>query len=110
MKNFLVIYYAPAAAIEMSANATPEQIEEGMKPWFAWKEKIQNHIVDFGSPNSRGEEQASDGSWSNSNKEVSGYSILKAESFEQAKELVQNHHHMAWAPGCSVGLYECASM
>ena len=82
MKNFLVIYYAPAEAKEMSANATPEQMQEGMKPWFAWKEKIANHIVDFGSPNTRAEEQTSDGNWSGSNKEVSGYSILKANSFK----------------------------
>ncbi len=110
MKNFLVIYYAPAEAKEMSAQATPEQLAEGMKPWFAWKEKIDSHIVDFGSPNSRAEEQVGDGSWSTSSKEVSGYSILKAESFEAAKSLVQNHHHLTWAAGCSVGLYECATM
>lgn len=110
MKNFLVIYYAPAEAKEMSANATPEQMAEGMKPWFTWKEKIDAHIVDFGAPNTRAEDQDANGNWAASTKDVSGYTILKAETFEAAKELVQNHHHLAWAPGCSVGLYECASM
>ena len=34
MKKFLVIYHAPAEAMEMMANASPEEKAEGMKPWM----------------------------------------------------------------------------
>ncbi len=35
MSNFIVFYHAPASAMEQMATATPEQKEEGMKPWMA---------------------------------------------------------------------------
>ena len=38
MKNYLVIYHAPAEALAEAANQTPEEMAEGMKPWMAWAE------------------------------------------------------------------------
>jgi hypothetical protein len=32
MTKFVVIYHAPASAVEQMSDATPEQMAEGMKP------------------------------------------------------------------------------
>ncbi len=50
MSKYLVIYHAPAEAMEMMANATEEQKAEGMKPWMAWAEKCGSHLIDLGTP------------------------------------------------------------
>ena len=36
MSKFVVIYYAPMSVMEMMQNATPEDMQEGMKAWMAW--------------------------------------------------------------------------
>jgi len=108
MKNYLVIYYAPA--MDQASAPSAAQMEEAMKPWFAWKAKIENNIVDFGAPLGQAQEQNQAGEWSPSNKQVSGYTLLKAESYEAAQALVHGHHHLNWAPGASLGLYETVAM
>lgn len=35
MKKFIVTYHAPIEALAKMGEATPEQREEGMKPWMA---------------------------------------------------------------------------
>lgn len=108
MKNYLVIYYAPAQ--DQTAAPSAAQMEEAMKPWFAWKAKIESNIVDFGAPLGQAQEQNKAGEWSASGKQVSGYTILKAENYEAAQGMVQDHHHLQWAPGASLGLYETVAM
>jgi hypothetical protein len=39
MSKFLVLYNSPAPAVEMMANATPEQAPAGMEAWMAWAKK-----------------------------------------------------------------------
>lgn len=34
-----------------------------------------------------------------SNKEVTGYSIIEADSIEDAEEMLKGHPHLAWAAG-----------
>lgn len=108
MKNYLVIYYAPAQ--DHSNPPSQAQMEEAMKPWFAWKAKNENNIVDFGAPLGQAQEQNQSGAWSASAKEVSGYSILRAENYAEAQAIVQDHHHLGWDPRASIGLYETVAM
>ena len=83
MEKYVVIYHAPAAVMQQAANATPEQIEEGMKPWMAWAEKCGDALVDLGTPLSGGQKVTKSGI-SPSVNEVSGYSILQAENMQSA--------------------------
>ncbi len=50
MSKYIVIYHAPAEVMAQMANATPEEREEGMKPWMAWAEKCGDQLVDLGTP------------------------------------------------------------
>ena len=110
MKKFIVIYHAPAEAMAQMANATPEEKMEGMKPWMTWAERVGGGMVDLGAPLFGGIKLKPDGSTETSTREVSGYSILQANSLEDAKALLDGHPHLAWNGGCDIELHECAEM
>ena len=110
MKKYIVIYHAPAEAMEMMANATPEQRAEGMKPWMAWQEAIGDALVDMGNPLVGGQRLLPDGSVQMSTKEVTGYSILQAKDMETAKSLLKGHPHLAWTGGCDIEVHEAVEM
>lgn len=110
MKKYIVIYHAPIEAMAEMANATPEQKEEGMKPWFAWKDSVGDKLVDFGSPLMGGQRLTPDGNALSSTKEVTGYSILQADDMEEAKQLLSGHPHLQWTGGCDIEVHECVEM
>ena len=110
MKKFIVIYHAPAEAMAAMANATPEQKQEGMKPWMDWAAKCGDQLVDLGSPLMGGLKLSPDGSAASSVKEVTGYSVLQAENMEGAKALLQGHPHLAWQAGCDIEVHESIPM
>lgn len=110
MSKYLVIYYAPAEAMEMMANATEEEKAEGMKPWMAWAEKCGEHLVDMGTPLVGGQVLSPDGTSSASTREVTGYSMLEAESIDHAKSLLAGHPHLAWTGGCEIEVHECVPL
>ena len=110
MKKYMVIYHAPADAMNEMSGATPEQIEEGMKPWMAWKDTVGDKLVDFGSPLAPGTKINPDGSTVASTKEVTGYSILQAGSMEEAQSLLKGHPHLGWTGGCDIEVHELAEI
>ena len=106
MKRFIVIYHAPAEALAQSANASPEEMAEGMKPWMEWAAKCGDQLVDLGTPLMGGQKVMPDGSSSISVREVAGYSVLQAENMDEAKALVDGHPHLAWTGGCEIEIHE----
>ena len=93
MKKFVVIYHAQQTVMEQMANATPEQMQEAMKPWMEWVAKCGEGLVDLGAPISGGQKLSKSGS-STSDKSVVGYSILQAENIEGAIALLEVHETM----------------
>ena len=108
MKKYLLIYHAPAEVMAGMATATDEQKAESMKPWFAWKDKLGDQLVDFGAPLMGGQRLLPDGSSKDSTKEVTGYSIIKANSMEDAKTLLSGHPHLHG--GCDIEVHETIAM
>ncbi len=109
MGKYIVIYHADADAVAGMQSMAPEQMQEGMKAWGAWGEKIGSALVDFGTPLAGGRKVTPTGS-SPSNKEVTGYSILEADSIEAAEELLKGHPHLAWAAGCEIEVHEALAV
>ena len=105
MKKFMVIYHAPASAQEKIAESTPEQMQEGMKPWMEWAEKCGDGLVDMGSPLGNGQKITTSGSEPSSHS-VAGYSILQAEDMEGAKAMLMEHPHLKWTEGCEIEVHE----
>ena len=109
MTKYLVIYHAPAAAMEQMKDATPEQMKAGMEPWMKWAERCGEGLVDIGSPLGLGRKITVAGG-SPSDREVAGYSILQADSADAAQELLQGHPHLGWADGCEIEVHECQAL
>jgi hypothetical protein len=77
-----------------------------MEAWVLWAQKCGKKLVDFGWPLINGQELTPDGGTRNSGKNVTGYSILQAETMEDAKLLLRGHPHLAWNPSCSIEVHE----
>ena len=105
MTKYLVLYHAPAAALEKMREATPEQMKAGMEPWMAWAERCGEGLVDLGTPLSGGRRITATGS-APSDREVVGYSILQVANAEAAHALLQGHPHLEWEEGCSIEVHE----
>ena len=105
LKKYVVIYHASAGAMEKMAEATPEQMAEGMKPWMDWAARCGDGLVDWGTPLGGGQKLVTSGD-SPSDRGVVGYSILQAEDMDGAKALLKGHPHLEWAPGCEIEVHE----
>lgn len=110
MKNYIVIYHAPATSLADSANQTPEQMEENMQPWQQWAEQLGDQLVDLGQPLVGGINIKEDGSNTPSSREVVGYSIVRAENMDEAISLMQDHPHLAWGGDCEIEVHETMSI
>ena len=106
LKKFIVVYYAPGSAMDQMKNANPEDMKKGMEPWMQWVQKIGSGMVDLGTPLGNGLKVTKSGTTMPSDKGVVGYSILQAETMEQAVNMVKNHPHLSWAEGCEIEVYE----
>jgi len=106
MKKFIVLYHAPKAAAEKMAGSTPEEMQEGMKPWMEWKEKCGEGMVDMGTPlgNARKMTKTDHGP---SDSTVVGYSVLQAEDWDGVQKMVEGHPHLNWVDGCEIEVHEC---
>ena len=109
MKKFLVVYHAPmdAAAMQEMANRPPEEMAKGMEMWMQWAKKCGSHLVDLGAPLMGGQQLSADGSFKPSEKNVCGFSILQANSMDEAKSLLQGHPHLgSWNPQATIEIHE----
>src|SRR5690242_1938839 len=99
MTRFLVLYRSTSTAAEQMAAGTPEQVQEGMKAWTAWAQKVGDAIVDFGTPLSVVEPGGDAGD------PVGGYSVLQAEDAEALVKVLDGHPHTAM--GGTIEVLEC---
>jgi hypothetical protein len=90
--KFLVLYRSRVSAREQMANATPEQAQAGMEAWQAWAGKAGSSIADLGAP------LAGDG-------DITGFSILEADSRAAVDELLADHPHRHM-PGAEIDVLE----
>jgi hypothetical protein len=93
VKKFLVLYRSSVSAADQMAAATPEQAEAGMHAWMDWSERNRDAIVELGSP-------------LGGDSDVSGYSIVQAESRDAAAELFEDHPHLRMPADSSIELLE----
>jgi hypothetical protein len=101
MTRFMVLYLSSTSAREQMANATPEQAQAGMDAWVQWAGKAADAIVDPGAS------LAAAGSSAVS--EISGYSIMQADSAEALGAVLEGHPHLHM-PGASIEVLEMLPM
>jgi hypothetical protein len=87
-------------------DGTPEEMEEGMKAWMAWAERCGSSLVDMGSPLGNGLTLKPGGDSTSSESNIIGYSVLQADSLDEAQSLLQGHPHLDWHATCEIELHE----
>ena len=110
MKKFIVIYHTPPEVIANRPEPTPEQWEEGMKPWMEWAARTGEGLLDMGTPLGGGESVDTNGNHTPLKSSTSGYSFLQAESLDAAKAMLESHPHLGWNPDCSIEIFEAMPM
>lgn len=104
MTKFVFMYHAPAPP-EGTPDMSPEDVQAVMGQWMGWAEKVGGGMVDFGTPLANGVRVAKDGT-SPSTKEVTGYTIIEADSMDAALELAKAHPHLDMPGGCEIEVHE----
>ena len=115
MSNYMLIYLGGDP--EWTMKTTPEEKAAAMQNWMQWMETLQakDQLVSGGDPLNYGgkrlnaEGVVTDIAAAEFKELVSGYSIVKAASFDEAVEITKtcpifNH------PGCSVEIREIMEM
>ena len=108
MKKFLVLYMAPASAMEQMSKATPDEMKTVMNDWTRWGKQNQNAIADMGSPLAKTKRITSAGTTDAKN-ELGGYSVIEGESLESVAGMFHGHPHLK-IEGASIEVVECMSM
>jgi len=92
----------------MKTNASGKK-KAGMEAWMKWGVVNQKSIVDQGARLGKTKRKSAQGI-SDTKNEVTGYTIVEAESHEAAARLFENHPHFTIFPGDAVEVMECLPM
>lgn len=110
MKKFLAIYYGTPEAMEkwakLSEAAKQDRQKEGIKAWSSWGERNSKLIKDVGNPLGKTKRVDHKGVTDTKN-QLTAYTIVEAETHEQAAKLFMNHPHFEIFPGDSIEVMEC---
>ena len=106
MKKFMVLYMANGADFErMMKESTPEQQKKGMDAWMKWMGDNKASMVDGGAPLGKSKKIDTKGA-SDTKNDVCGYSIVQAETAEDATKLFGKDHPHLQMPGSWVEVIE----
>ncbi len=106
-KRFLIIYHAPIDAMRQTANSSPEDMAKGMAMWKAWAQRAGSRLTDLGAPLVNGKRLHSNGSSAPSSRDVTGYSLLDAENWDEVVDLLSGHPHISgWDPEATIEVHE----
>ena len=106
-QHFLAVYLGDKNNERMKAwQALPEaeqqaKMKQGLAAWHAWAEKHKAAIIELGGPLGKTKRIAANGVTDISNA-LTGFSIVRANSHEEAAKMFENHPHFTVFPGESV--------
>jgi len=110
MKKFLAVYLGTPQSFAKWENlneaARKEREAAGMKAWGKWGETHSKAIVDMGAPLGKTKHVDEKGITDIKNA-MAAYSVVEAESHEEAAKIFLNHPHFTIFPGESVEIMEC---
>ena len=86
MAKYMLFYNTTSAMRAQMAEIPPEQAAAGMQEWMGWGERVGSNLVDMGSP------LVNEG---DADVQVSGYSVIDADSQEQLDGFLEGHPHAA---------------
>lgn len=92
MKKFLILYCATPEMLKQWSAMSEEEGKKGMEEWTQWQEAHKDALVDPGMPVGKNTRLSMEGSEEVSNA-VCGYSVLQAESKEDAAKILADNPH-----------------
>lgn len=115
MKTFLAVFTgSPASpskarwdALDDEAKKSREQA--GMTGWMEWAKQHETSIVDGGAPLGKTKQINANGI-SDTKNNLAGYTIVRADSYDTAAKMFENHPHFKIFPGDAVEIMECLSI
>lgn len=102
--KFLAVYLGSTTGTKMAAwHALPEaerkaKEREGMAAWHGWVEKHQAVIIEMGGPLGKTRRVDASGVSEISNA-LTGFTVVRAASQEEAARMFENHPHFTIFPG-----------
>lgn len=111
MKQFLAVYMGSANEENMrkwhamDADAQKKKEKDGMTAWMNWAEKYSKFILKDGGPLGKTKKINASGI-SDIKNLMTGFTIVQAESHEDAAKMFLNHPHFTVFPGDSVEIME----
>lgn len=111
MKYLAIFLGSPSGPSATKWNAlSPEEKKTkemaGMNAWMGWAEKHNKAIVELGTPLGK-TKQINNSGISDTKNLMTAYTIVQAETHEDAAKMFVNHPHFAIFPGDSVEVMEC---
>lgn len=110
MKTYLAIYNGRPDSMakwnELSEAEQAKRTQAGIAAWHAWVDNHRDVIVDVGAPVGTTKRITQSGV-SDVRNNLTGYTLVKAESHEAAAKLFEKHPHFTILPGDDVEVMEC---
>jgi hypothetical protein len=104
MTRYMFIYHNPPMADE--AMMDPDAMNAAMEQWNQWGAKVGPGLVDFGTPLGGGIHVAPDGTTEPSTRQVTGYTIVEADSIDTVLGWAKEHPHLLMPGGCEIEVHE----
>jgi hypothetical protein len=95
MSKYIYLYRGPATP---PTEFTPEQGEEQMRAWTEWMARVGPALVDGGAPFGARTSVADDGT-TPAPGDLTGYSIVEADSLDAARAHLDNHPFLSEGKG-----------
>lgn len=109
MPKYLILHNATEAASDIMAESTPEEMQDSIATWIAWKEQADKTITfEFGMPVQAVARVTTDGEVVSDNP-ASGYSMIEADTKADVIAALRNHPHLQRA-GTSMDILEVLPM
>jgi len=109
MTKYLVVYHAPPAFTEKMMGMNKDEQMAEMGRWQTWSEGIGKSLLDLGTPLFGGMNVMRSGNH-NSDRQVTGYSMIEADSMDAAMKLMGGHPHLAQDDSCEIEIHEAAPL
>ena len=112
MKRYMAVFTGSPTAFEGYAKRFRSEEErkandhKGMEAWMKWAQEHQGAIVDMGAPLGRTKRVTKDGIADTRNN-LGAYTVVQAESQEEAAKMFVGHPHFTIFPGDGVEIMEC---
>lgn len=109
MKTFLAVFTGSPAAMD-AWRALPEadraeREKRGIDAWHAWVDRNKEAIVDMGAPLGR-TKRVTAGGVADVRNHLGAYTVVRAETHDDAASLFLDHPHFAIFPGDGVEVME----